>query len=153
MAQPIPDGMRSVTPHLVCAGAAAAIAYYQQAFGAVEAFRLPGPDGKLMHACVLIGDSQVFLVDEYPEMGAVGPGRLGGSPVTLHHQVADVDAVLARAVAAGGTLVMPAQDMFWGDRYGQVKDPFGHVWAVATHKVNLTPEQILQASREPMAPG
>jgi uncharacterized glyoxalase superfamily protein PhnB len=152
MAQAIPDGMHSITPHLVCSDAAAAIEFYKKAFGAAELFRLPGPDGKLMHACVKIGDSQVFLVDEYPDMGALGPNRLGGTSVTLHHQVNDVDAVMAQALAAGATLVMPAQDMFWGDRYGIVKDPFGHQWSVATHQVDLTPEQIGQAMQSAAPP-
>lgn len=145
MVRPIPEGMHSVTPHLVCSDAAAAIDFYRRAFGAVEEFRLAGPGGKLVHACVRIGDSRVFLVDEFPAMGARGPQALGGSPVTLHHQVEDVDAVITRAVDAGAVLAMPAQDMFWGDRYGQVRDPFGHVWAIATHQVDLTPDQIAQA--------
>lgn len=145
MAQAIPDGMHSITPHLVCSDAAAAIEFYKKAFNAEELFRLPTPDGKLMHACIRIGDSQVFLVDEFPDMGALGPGKLGGTSVTLHHQVADADAAMAQALAAGGSLMMPLQDMFWGDRYGMLKDPFGHQWSIATHKVDLTPEQIRQA--------
>ena len=153
MVQAIPDGMHSITPHLVCSDAAAAIDFYARAFGAVELFRLPGPGGRLIHACVRIGNSQVFLVDEFPDMGANGPLRLGGSPVTLHHQVQDADAVVAQAVAAGATVTMPLQDMFWGDRYGQLRDPFGHCWSVATHKVDLTPEQIAAAMHSAMPGG
>ena len=141
----IPDGMHSITPHLVCAGAAQAIEFYVRAFGAVEEVRLPGPGGKLMHASVRIGDSVVMLVDENREWGALGPLSLNGSPVTIHLQVADVDAVFAQAVAAGATVTMPVADMFWGDRYGQLKDPFGHHWSVATHQRDLTPQQIQEA--------
>ena len=105
-------GMHALSPHLVCAGAAAAIDFYRQAFGAVELIRLPGPDGKLMHACVSINGSSVMLVDEYPEHGGLSPQALGGTPVTIHLIVDDVDAVVARAVAAGATVVMPVEDMF-----------------------------------------
>ena len=141
----IPDGMHSITPHLVCAGAAQAIEFYVRAFAAVEQLRLPGPGGKLMHASVRIGDSIVMLVDENREWGALGPLSLNGTSVTIHLQVADVDAVFAQAVAAGATVVMPVADMFWGDRYGIVKDPFGHQWSVATHQRDLTPQQIQEA--------
>ncbi len=143
--QAVPDGMHTVTPHLVCAGASDAIAFYVKAFGATELMRMPGKDGKLMHACILIGNSRVFLADEFPEWGGFGPLSLKGSPVTIHLQVEDADAAYAKAVAAGATATMPLQDMFWGDRYGQVKDPFGHQWAIATHKVDMTPEEIKQA--------
>jgi len=129
----------------VCAGAAQAIEFYVRAFGAVEQMRLPGPGGKLMHASVRIGDSVVMLVDENREWGALGPLSLNGTSVTIHLQVADVDAVFAQAVAAGATVVMPVADMFWGDRYGQLKDPFGHHWSVATHQRDLTPQQIQEA--------
>uniref|UniRef100_E6PQP7 VOC domain-containing protein n=1 Tax=mine drainage metagenome TaxID=410659 RepID=E6PQP7_9ZZZZ len=109
----IPDGMHSLTPHLVCRNAAAAIDFYRRAFGAIERFRLPTPDGKLIHACVLIGDSQLFLFDEMPEHGALGPQALKGSPVTIHLQVQDADATFARAVDAGAKITMPLADMFW----------------------------------------
>ncbi|MGH6646359.1 VOC family protein [Aquabacterium sp.] len=138
----IPDGMHSLTPHLVCAGAAEAIEFYKKAFNAVETARLPGPDGKLMHAAVRIGDSVLMLVDEFPQWGSLGPKALKGSPVTLHLYVEDVDAGVAQAVAAGAKLTMPVADMFWGDRYGQVEDPFGHKWSLATHTRDLTPEDI-----------
>jgi len=139
----IPEGYRSVTPHLVVRGAARAIEFYKRAFGAEEAMRIPSRDGqKVMHAELRIGDSLVFLNDEFPEMGARAPESLGGTPVTLHLYVQDADAVFARAVAAGARPLMPLQDMFWGDRYGKVADPFGHEWAIATHKEDLTPEEI-----------
>lgn len=142
MTRPIPEGMHSLTPHLVCAGAAEAIAFYQRAFGAEELSRLPAPDGRLMHALVRIGDSMLMLNDEWPDMGAVGPLKLGGSGVVIHLYVPDVDATMAQAAAAGATVTMPAMDMFWGDRYGQLTDPFGHKWSVATHKQDLTPAQV-----------
>ncbi len=148
--QAIPDGMHSLTPHLVCRDAAAAIDFYGRAFGAVERFRLPAPDGKLIHACVQIGDSLLFLVDEMPAMGALGPQALKGSPVTIHLQVEDADAVFARAMRAGVTVTMPLADMFWGDRYGQVRDPFGHSWSIATHVRDLSPEQIRAAAAAAM---
>ena len=148
-----PSCMRSITPHLICAGAADAIEFYKKAFGAEEMMRLPGPDGRLMHAAVRIGNSMLMLVDEMPEWGALGPKALKGSPVTIHLMVDDVDAVFAQAVAAGATVKMPVADMFWGDRYGQVVDPFGHVWSIATHMRDLTPEEILEAGREAMAKG
>jgi uncharacterized glyoxalase superfamily protein PhnB len=145
MTKPIPDDMHTVTPHLVCAGAAQAIEFYGKAFGAVEAARLAGSDGRIMHAMIRIGDSAVMLVDEYPEWGAVGPKALKGSPVTLHLYVDDVDAFVARAVDAGAKVTLPVQDMFWGDRYGKLEDPFGHAWSVATHVRDATPEEIRNA--------
>jgi PhnB protein len=138
----IPHGMHSITPHLVCAGAAKAIEFYKAAFGAQENGRLAGPDGKLVHASVTIGDSYVMLVDEAPEWGALSPKTLKGTPVTIHLYVDDVDAVYAQAVKAGATPAMPVQDMFWGDRYGTVLDPFGHSWSIATHKQDLSFEEI-----------
>jgi uncharacterized glyoxalase superfamily protein PhnB len=143
--KPIPEGMHTVTPHLVCAGAADAIAFYTKAFGAVETARIPGKGGKLMHAAVRIGDSTVMLVDEMPEHGALGPNSLKGTTVTMHLYVEDADAFAARAVAAGAKLTMPVQDMFWGDRFGQLEDPFGHRWSVATHKRDVTPEEMKAA--------
>ena len=145
--KPIPDGMHSLTPHLVCRGAADAIDFYGRAFGAIELFRLPGPDGRLVHACVLIGDSQLFLVDEMPEHGALGPRALKGSPVTIHLQVQDADAAFARAVQAGATVSMPLADMFWGDRYGRVTDPFGHSWSIATHVRDVSPDDMVAAMK------
>lgn len=144
----IPEGMHSVTPHLVCEGASDAIGFYKSAFGAVELSRIPGPGGKLMHAALRIGDSTIMLADDCPEWGSRGPKALKGSPVTLHLYVPDVDAAFAQAVAAGATVKMPVADMFWGDRYGQVSDPFGHNWSLATHIRDLSPEQIMQAMQQ-----
>jgi uncharacterized glyoxalase superfamily protein PhnB len=143
----VPDGMHTITPHLVCRDAAAAIAFYQKAFGAVELARLPGPQGKLLHAMLRIGDSPFMLVDEFPEWGALGPQSLKGSPVTIHLYVEDADAAIERAVAAGARLTMPVADMFWGDRYGTVEDPFGHRWSIATHLRDLSPEEIQAAAK------
>jgi len=123
---------RGVTPHICVDGAAAALDFYARAFGAEELMRLPGPDGRLLHAAIRVNGAMVMIADYYPEMGAHHPKSLGGTPVTLHLSVPDADAAIARAEAAGATVVMPAQLMFWGDRYGMVRDPFGHDWAFAT---------------------
>jgi PhnB protein len=141
--KPIPDGMHSLTPHLCCAGAADAIDFYKRAFNAVEVTRMPGPNGKLMHAMLRIGDSPLMLNDEFPDWGVVGPNSLKGSPVTIHVYVEDVDTAVAQAVAAGATITMPLADMFWGDRYAQLKDPFGHLWSMATHTRDLTTQQMM----------
>ena len=150
--KPIPDGMHTVTPHLVCAGAADAIEFYKKAFGATEEVRLPGPGGKLMHAMIRVEGSAVMLVDEMPEWGALGPKSLKGSSVTLHIYVKDVDAFVQRAVAAGAKVTMPVADMFWGDRYGKLEDPFGHHWSVATHTRDLTAGEIQEGMKK-MAAG
>ena len=142
--EPIPAGMSPVTPHLVCAGAADAIEFYKKAFGAVEAARIPGPGGKLMHAMVRINGAAVMLVDEAPQWGMLGPNALKGTPVTIHLYVEDADAFAARAVKAGATLTMPVAEQFWGDRYGVLKDPWGHSWSVATHVRDLTAEQMAE---------
>jgi uncharacterized glyoxalase superfamily protein PhnB len=144
----IPEGMHALTPHLVCAGAADAIEFYKKAFNAVELVRLPGPQGRLMHASLRIGDSTLMLVDEMPEHGALGPKALKGSPVTIHLYVENADATVEQAVAAGAKVTMPLADMFWGDRYGQLEDPFGHRWSVATHKRDVTPEEMQEAMRK-----
>jgi PhnB protein len=123
--------MPPLTPHLCVAGAADAIDFYARAFGATELMRLPGQDGRLMHAAILLNGAMVMLNDEYPDMGGLGPKARGGTSVTLHLVVADADAAAARAVAAGATVVVPVADQFWGDRYGIVADPFGHHWALA----------------------
>jgi uncharacterized glyoxalase superfamily protein PhnB len=139
--------MHTVTPHLVCAGAADAIEFYKQAFGAEEFMRLPGQDGRLMHAAVRIGDSVVMLVDEMPEWNCLGPKAIGNTAVTIHLMVDDVDAMFAQAVTAGATVKMPVADMFWGDRYGMVTDPFGHQWSIATHVRDVSPEELAEASK------
>ena len=141
-----------LTPHIVCAGAADAIEFYKQAFGAEELMRLAGPDGKIMHAAISINGAMVMLVDEMKEMGALGPNSLGGTPVTLHLNVADADASIERAAAAGATVTMPAQDAFWGDRYGQIKDPWGHSWSIA-HPLSdrvMTEDELREAARNAM---
>jgi PhnB protein len=141
----IPDGMRTVTPHLVCAGAAAAIDFYKKAFNAVEMARMPGPNGKLMHGAVRIGDSVVMLADEFPDWGSFGPKSLKGSSVVIHLYVDDADAFVAHAVSAGAKVTMPVSEAFWGDRYGQIEDPFGHRWSVATHVRDVTPDEMQKA--------
>lgn len=145
--EPVPEGYRTVTPHLVVDGASAAIEFYQKAFGAKEISRMPGSKGKLMHATIQIGDSRIMLIDEFPEWGRHGPQPGGASPVSIHLYVPDADAVFERAVAAGAKVAMPLEDTFWGDRYGRLEDPFGHHWSIATHKEDLTEEEIL--SRAP----
>lgn len=148
---PIPPGMTAITPHLVCRGAADAIEFYKKAFGAVECARLPGPDGRLMHAHITIGGAAVMLVDEYPEYPeqcALSPLALKGSPVTIHLYVPDVDATMAQAVVAGAKVTMPATDMFWGDRYGRLEDPYGHQWSIATHIRDVSPDEIIAAMGE-----
>jgi uncharacterized glyoxalase superfamily protein PhnB len=144
----VPDGMHTVTPHLICAGAADAIEFYKQAFSAVEEARLPGPDGRIMHAMLRIEGSAVMLVDEMPEWGALGPKALKGSPVTIHIYVQDVDAFVQRAVKAGAKVTMPVADMFWGDRYGKLEDPFGHHWSIATHVREVSMEEARKAVGE-----
>ncbi|HXH83279.1 MAG TPA: VOC family protein [Candidatus Tectomicrobia bacterium] len=140
--KPIPDGYHAVTPYLSIAGAAEALDFYRRAFGATEIMRMAQPDGRIGHAEMRIGDSRVMLADEFPEMNFRGPRAIGGTPVHLHLYVEDVDAVVARAVAAGATVVRPVQDQFYGDRSGTVADPYGHVWHVATHKEDVPPEEM-----------
>lgn len=148
--KPVPEGMHSVTPHLVCAGAADAIEFYKKAFGAIEGSRMPGPGGKLMHAQLMIGDSHVMLVDEFPDWGAIGPKALGGTPVTIHLYVPNADEVFQQALDAGATVKMPICDAFWGDRYGVLTDPFGHSWSIATHMKDMTPEEMAAAGKQAM---
>lgn len=144
--------LHSVTPHLVCEGAAAALEFYCKAFDAREIMRLPGKEGRLMHASIQIGDSVVMLADDFPEYGGLGPKALKGSPVTLHLNVADVDAAYAQALAAGAQSRMAPADMFWGDRYAQVTDPFGHHWSLATHIRDVTAEEMQAAMQQAMPP-
>jgi PhnB protein len=141
----IPEGMHTVTPHLVCGGAADAIEFYKKAFNAVETSRMLGPNGKIMHASIRIGDSTIMLVDESPEFGMLGPKALKGTPVIVHLYVEDADAFAARAAAAGAKITMPVADMFWGDRYGHLEDPFGHRWSVATHVKDVTQDEMRKA--------
>jgi uncharacterized glyoxalase superfamily protein PhnB len=139
--QRVPAGFHRVTPHLTVRDAAAMIDFYKNAFGAVEKRRSPGPDGKIMHAEIQIGDSAVFLNDEFPQMGALSP-LSSTSTVTLHLYVEDADKQFQQAVDAGAEVVMPIDLQFWGDRYGIVKDPSGHQWSIASHWEDLTPEQM-----------
>ncbi len=153
--QPIPPGHEHIIPHLVCSPCLEAIDFYQRAFGAVEIHHLCEPGGKrVMHAALQVGTSLLFLNDDFPE--ACGgksqtPAALQGTPVTLHHYVVDCDAAIERAVKAGATVLMPASDMFWGDRYGVVVDPFGHRWSFATHQRDLSPQQLQAAMNEACA--
>jgi len=140
--------INSIIPHLVCEGAADAIEFYKKAFDAVELMRLPGENGRIMHATLKIGDSTLMLADDFPEYGGLGPKALKGSPVTLHLSSPDVDAAFKQAVDAGASVRMPPADMFWGDRYGQVTDPFGHHWSIATRVKDMTPAQMADAMKQ-----
>ena len=151
---PIPDGFHTLTPHLTVRDGAAAIEFNKNALGAVEVNRHPGPDGKsIMHALLRVGDFHFMLNDEWPEMGAKGPQSLGGSPVYLNLYVRNVDEAFARAVAAGAKVTMPLADMFWGDRYGQLEDPFGHKWSLATHIEDVSPEESARRMRKEFGGG
>lgn len=151
--KPIPEGFSTVTPHLIIKGARKAIDFYKKAFGAEELFSMPGPGGAVMHAEIKIGNSMIMIADEFPDWGCLSPASLNGSPVTVHLYVPDCDAVFKKATQAGAEAVMPPTDMFWGDRYGKLKDPFGHSWSVATHKEDLTPEECAKRAAEAMAGG
>ena len=149
--RPIPEGFRTITPHLICSGAAAALAFYQQAFGAQELSRMPGPGGKILHAQIRIGDSLLMLADEFSDAGSAGSQPSANMHVYIHLYVEDADALFARAVEAGARPLMPPADMFWGDRYGQVEDPFGHRWSIATHKRDMTPQQMREEMEKAMS--
>lgn len=139
--KPIPDGYHSVTPYLIVAGGARAIEFYRQVFGATEVMRLAGPNG-VAHAEIRIGNSVVMLADESPDMGFKGPRSLGGTPVSLMLYVTDVDSTFQRAIDAGAVAQRPLQNQFYGDRSGTLEDPFGHVWTIATHIEDVSPEEI-----------
>jgi PhnB protein len=149
MTKPQPDHMHTLTPHLICANAYDAIDFYKRAFGAEEISRLAGPNGKLLHAMLKIGDSPLMLVEENADWGALGPATLKGTPVTIHMYVDDVDAAFAHAVREGATGKMPPADMFWGDRFCAVNDPFGHSWSIATH-IRDVPHEEAQAAANSM---
>ncbi|MES2793850.1 MAG: VOC family protein [Planctomycetota bacterium] len=141
----IPAGREHLIAHLVCESCSDAIEFYKKAFGAEEHCRMPAPDGRILHAEIQIGQSLVFLADDFPEYcngNSLSPKALKGTPVTLHRYVLDCDAAIKQATDAGATIVMPAGDMFWGDRYGIVADPFGHKWSLATHLKDLTAEEM-----------
>lgn len=139
----IPDGFNSVSPYLVVPNAIQALDFYNKAFGAETVMRMPGPDGEsTMHAEMRIGNSMVMLTEENPQWGSKSPATLGGTPVSLHIYCDNVDALFGRALQAGCTVEFPVMDAFWGDRYGKLKDPYGHIWGIATHKEDLSPEEI-----------
>jgi PhnB protein len=149
--KPIPEGYHAVTPSLAVDGAAEAIEFYKRAFGAEERGRMPAPDGKIAHAEIQIGDSVVMLADPFPQSGCRSPKELGGTSVGIFVYVEDVDAVFKQAVEAGATATMEVEDMFWGDRFGTVVDPFGHQWQLATRKEDLSPEEVEERGKEAMA--
>src|SRR5436190_9758894 len=160
MTKPVPSihtGFVNLIPHLVCSPCAEAIEFYKKAFGADEINRAPAPDGKrIMHAAIRIGKSLVFLVDDFPEFcggKSSTPTALKGTPVSIHHYVENCDAAIKRALDAGATVQMPPMDMFWGDRYGVVTDPYGHKWSFATHIKDLTPAEMQAAMKEAFAKG
>ena len=138
----IPEGYHTVTPYLILSGAGDAIAFYKKALGAEEVMRMEDPGGKIHHAEIKIGDSRIMLADEHPEIQALSPKTVGGSPVSIHLYVADVDGAVERAVAAGAKLIRPVADQFYGDRVGGIEDPFGYRWFIATHNEDLTMDEI-----------
>jgi PhnB protein len=146
--KPIPDEYPQVTPYLCVDGADAAIEFYGEVLGATERARLAGPDGKVAHAELQLGDSLIMLADEYPELGIRSPKALGGSPVTISVYVEDVDAAFGRALKAGAKALRPVEDQFYGDRIGQFEDPFGHRWSVATRIEDVTPEEMARRAAE-----
>jgi uncharacterized glyoxalase superfamily protein PhnB len=147
-ARAIPEGYHTLTPYLICRNAASAIEYYKKAFGAVQKGDvMGGPEGKVMHAELRIGDSLIMVADEFPEWGSLSPQSIGGSGMGLHIYVEDVDAAFDKAIGAGGIVEMPVADMFWGDRYGKLVDPFGHKWSVATHVKDMSMEEMKEAER------
>lgn len=146
--KPIPDGYHSITPYLIVSDAARAIEFYKQAFGAIELMRMPGAGGKIGHAEIRIGDSPVMLADEAPEMNARSPQSVGGTPVSLMLYVTDVDAVAAKAVAAGAKVIRPVADQFYGDRTGGFEDPYGHLWYIGTHKEDIATEEMARRAAE-----
>jgi PhnB protein len=149
--KPIPDGYHTVTPYLAVDDAAEAIEYYKKAFGAKERVRMDAPGGKIGHAELEIGDSLVMLSDPFPQASTRPPKELGGASASVFMYVEDVDAVVKRAVDAGATVTMEVENQFWGDRFGTVTDPFGHLWSIATHVEDLTPEEIAERGKAAMA--
>jgi uncharacterized glyoxalase superfamily protein PhnB len=149
--KPIPEGYHTLTPFLTVRNAERAIEFYKQAFGAQERSVAKGPDGKVMHAEVKIGDSVIMLSDEFPEFGSLSPQSVGGSPMGLHIYIENVDAAFDRAVKAGAQVEMPVSDQFWGDRYGKLKDPFGHKWSIATHVKDMSADEMKRSMDDAMA--
>jgi len=152
-AKPIPDGYHTATPYLIVKDAARAIDFYKKAFGASELMRFGSPDGKVGHAEIRIGNSPIMLADEYPEMGYCGPQKPGSAAVSILLYVEDVDALTTQALAAGATVLQAVQDKFYGDRAGTVADPFGHVWTIATHKEDVSPEEMFKRMQKAGACG
>lgn len=144
--KPIPQGFHSVTPYMICKGAAEAIEFYKKAFGAVEVMRMAGPNGQIGHAEIKIGDSHIMLSDEHPEMGIYSPQHYGGSPISVLLYVENADATVNAAVATGAKVTRPLKDEFYGDRAGTVVDPFGHQWYVHTHIKDVSPEELQRAA-------
>ena len=144
----IPKGYNSITPYLIVANAAKAIEFYKNIFGAKVAMLMNQPSGRVMHSELKIGDSKIMLADEFPEMNARGPQAFGGSPITMHLYVKNVDSIVEKAVASGAKLLRPVEDMFYGDRCGAVEDPFGHKWHVSTHIEDVTPAQMKKRSAQ-----
>jgi PhnB protein len=142
------EGYGTVTPYIIVDGAARAIEFYARAFAAREVMRLDGPNERIGHAELEIGESKIMLADQFPDFGAHAPGHFGGSPVSLHLYVGDADATVARAVAAGATIVRAVEDQFYGDRLGTIKDPFGHIWHVATRKETLSVDELRRRASE-----
>ena len=149
--KPIPEGYHTLTPFLTVRNAVRAIEFYKQAFGAQERGVAKGPDGKVMHAELKIGDSVIMLSDEFPEFGTLSPQSVGGSPMGLHIYTENVDAAFDRAVKAGAQVEMPVMDQFWGDRYGKLKDPFGHKWSIATHVKDMSADEMKRSMDDAMA--
>jgi PhnB protein len=147
----VPKGFHRLTPHLIVRDSRKAIDFYQRAFGAEVLGVAEGPGGGVIHAALKIGDSMLMLNDEMPDYGALSPLALGGSPVTIHMYLENVDAAFSRAVEAGGTVAMPLADQFWGDRYGVITDPFGHKWSLATHVRDMSMEEMKRAQDEAFA--
>jgi len=147
-ARPIPEGFHTVTPSLVVRNAAEAIEFYKRALGAQELMRMASPDGKIAHAELKIGDSIIFLLDEFPNMGSKSPQTLGSNTGNLYVYVEDVDTAFQRAIDAGGRATMPVADMFWGDRYGMFVDPYGHSWGLSTHKEDLTEQETEERAKD-----
>jgi PhnB protein len=152
MANPIPEGYPGITPYLCIKGAASAIDFYKRALGATETMRMPHSDGRIAHAEIKIGSATIMLADDFPEMGVRSPKSLGGTPVTLHMYVQDVDALVTKATAEGLKVLRPVEDQFYGDRGGKFEDPFGHHWWIATHKEDVAPEELAKRAAAASAP-
>jgi PhnB protein len=149
--KPIPEGYHTLTPYLAVEDAAEAIEYYKKAFGAEELFRMDGPEGKIGHAELQIGDSKVMISDPFPQSSVRPPGELGGTSASVFMYVKDVDAVVKKAVDAGAKVTMEVSDQFWGDRFGSISDPFGHTWSIATHVEDVPPEEMAERAKAAMA--